>query len=85
MTDLGNEADKPPTINVRPWSARRPQSLVLSAVFIIVAVCLVWQALSYIGAGVGGLVPYFILLAGPVLCGYYVWYFNFYRFDESTQ
>ena len=65
----------------RPWSARRPQSILLSLVLIAVAVALVWQGLGYISQGVGGLVPYLIILGGPIIAGYYTWYFNFYRFE----
>lgn len=67
--------------NPRPWSARRPQSLVLSLVLIAVAIGLVIQGVAYVGAGVGGLVPYLIILGGPALAAYYTWYFNFYRFE----
>jgi hypothetical protein len=65
----------------RPWSARRPQSIVLSLVLIAVAVALVIQGFSYVSQGVGGLVPYLIILGGPGLAAYYTWYFNFYRFE----
>ncbi len=67
----------------RPWSARRPQSWVLSVVFIAVAVALVWQAFAYIGQGVGGAVPYFLIIGGPLLAGYYIWYFNFRDFEAE--
>jgi hypothetical protein len=67
----------------RPWSTRRPQNLILSAVLLLVAAALVWQGFAYIGQGQGGLVPYFIILGGPVLACYYVWYFVFRRFDDD--
>jgi len=79
VNTLGSDAPE------RPWSARRPQSLVLSAVLILLAAVLVWQALSYIGEGVGGLVPYLMLFAGPALAVYYTWYFNFMKFDEAAD
>jgi hypothetical protein len=72
-------------INPRPWSARRPQSIVLSVVLVAVAVALVLQGLAYVGQGVGGLVPYLIILGGPAIAAYYVWYFNFYRFQEPKS
>ena len=67
----------------RPWSARRPQSLVLSLIFVIVAVALVMQAFDYIGRGIGGAVPYFLVLAGPAMAIFYIWYFNFRDFDAG--
>jgi len=70
-------------INPRPWSARRPQSIVLTIVIIGLAVALVVQALHYVSDGVGGLVPYLIILGGPTLAVYYTWYFNFYRFEGT--
>ena len=69
--------------NPRPWSARRPQSLVRSVLIVVVVVALVLTALRYISDGVGGLVPYLMVVVGPILCGYYIWYWNFYRFDEA--
>lgn len=72
-------------LTARPWSARRPQSLVLSVVFIVLAVALVWQAFSYIGKGVGGAIPYLLIVGGPVLAGYYIWYFNVRDFEDSTR
>ena len=50
-------------------------------VLIAVAIGLVIQGVAYVGAGVGGLVPYLIILGGPALAAYYTWYFNFYRFE----
>ena len=68
----------------RPWSARRPQNVVLSALLIVIAILLVRQGLAYIAAGQGGFVPFLIILGGPVLAVYYTWYFCFYRFDDAT-
>ncbi len=67
----------------RPWSARRPQSLALSLVFIVVAIALVWQAFSYISQGMGGAIPYLLIIGGPLLAGYYIWYFNFRNFEAE--
>lgn len=69
----------------RPWSARRPQSVILSAAMVLVAIGLVTQGIRYISEGTGGLVPFLIVLGAPALAIYYVWYFNFYRFDESPS
>lgn len=73
----GDEGD------VRPWSARRPQSIVLSAGLWILAILLVQQGLTGIDGGRGGIVPYFIIVGGPVLAAYYTWYFNFRRFGSD--
>ncbi|MGA0221310.1 MAG: hypothetical protein ACO3MD_02335 [Candidatus Nanopelagicales bacterium] len=70
-------------LSSRPWSARRPQSLFLSVIFIVVAGALVWQAFDYIGRGMGGVVPYLLVVGGPVLAGYYVWYFNIRDFEAD--
>lgn len=67
----------------RPWSARRPQNLVLSAIFIVLAVALVMQAFSYIGQGIGGVIPYVLVLAGPAVAIFYIWYFNFRDFEAD--
>lgn len=67
----------------RPWSARKPQSLLLSVIFIVVAIALVWQAFTYIGEGTGGAIPYLLIIGGPLLAGYYIWYFNFRDFEAE--
>ena len=69
----------------RPWGARRPQSLFISLVFIALAVALVWQALQYIGQGVGGAIPFFLIIAGPLVAGFYIWYFNFRDFEAEQE
>ena len=67
----------------RPWAARKPQSYIMSGILIASAIALVWQGFTYINAGTGGLVPYFIILGGPVLAIYYTWYFSFRRFESD--
>lgn len=62
-----------------PWSGRGPQKYVLSLIMVILAVALVATGLNFISAGQGGLVPYLIVICGPVICGYYVWYFTRYQ------
>lgn len=69
----------------RPWSARRPQSLLLSVVFVVLAAALVWQAITYIGQGIGGAIPYILIIGGPLLAGFYIWYFNFRDFEAEDQ
>lgn len=71
--------------SVRPWSARRPQNLLLSGLMIAMALALIWQGFTYIGQGRGGLIPFLIVIGGPALAIYYIWYFNFYRFGEAKE
>ena len=79
------DPDQEAQLSSRPWSARRPQNLFLSAIFIVVAAALVWQAFDYIGRGLGGAIPYLLIVGGPLLAGYYVWYFNIRDFEgEQT-
>lgn len=84
---MSESAGKPvdEDITGRPWGARKPQSYLVSLVFVVLAVALVWQAFQYIGQGVGGAIPYFLILAGPVMAGYYIWYFNFRDFEADRQ
>jgi len=65
----------------RPWSTKKPQNFVLSVVLIIVAIMLVRQGLDYIDQGVGGFVPYAMILGGPTLAAYYTWYFTIRKFE----
>lgn len=69
----------------RPWSARKPQNYILSALLIVLAIALVRQGFTYIGDGVGGLVPYLIIVGGPVLAVYYTWYFTIRKFGDDPQ
>lgn len=77
--------DDEKTQDVRPWSARRPQSLLFSALLVVVAILLVRQGVTSIGAGEGGFVPYLVIVGGPILAGYYIWYFNFRRFGSDAD
>lgn len=76
---MSDEANR----DTRPWSARRPQNFVLSVVLIALAVALIMQGISSINDGRGGLVPYLIILGGPVLACYYVWYLTIRRFEDD--
>ena len=69
--------------SMRPWSARRPQNLVLSGLLIVLGLALAWQGLAYIRDGVGGVIPYFILILGPALAIYYTWYFVIRDFEPQ--
>jgi hypothetical protein len=70
-------------METRPWAHRRPQNLIVGFAFILLAIALVIQAVRYISDGTGGLVPFLMLLGGPALSIYYIWYFNFY--EESAD
>ena len=69
--------------SMRPWSARQPQNLVLSGLLIVLGLALAWQGLAYIRDGVGGVIPYFILILGPALAIYYTWYFVIRDFEPQ--
>lgn len=69
--------------SLRPWSARRPQNFILSGILIVIGIALAWQGFALIGEGVGGVIPYFIIILGPVLAVYYTWYFTIRDFDED--
>ncbi len=64
---------------------RSPGKLALSVAFIAIAIGLVYQGVIYIGDGVGGLVPYLMIVLGPALAIYYIWYLLFRAPDESTE
>jgi len=66
-----------PLYNENPWSTRRPQSLVLTAVVLVVLVGVVVAAFDYLSQSRGGVVPPLMLAVAPLLAIYYVWYFNF--------
>lgn len=73
--------------DARPWSARRPQNFILSALLIALAIALVMQSMAFIRKGVGGLVPYLMVLGGPSLAAFYTWYFTIRKFqdDDASQ
>ena len=57
-----------------PGSGRGPRRWILCALLIVVAIALVLQGLAYIRDGVGGFVPYLIIIGGPALAVYYTWF-----------
>lgn len=66
-------------MQTQSWLHRRPQNVFIGILFALLGTALVTQALRYIADGTGGLVPFLMLLGGPVLSIYYIWYFNFYE------
>lgn len=73
------------TAPVRPWSARRPQNIILSVVMVALVIGLEITAVRFIQQGVGAIVPYFLILVSPILGGYYLWYWNFYSFKAPVR
>lgn len=76
MTDTPAES-----ASLRPWATKRPQSLVLSAVIVVLGIAVVATAISFIASGRGGIVPVLMLLGGPVVCGAYLVYLNGTRWE----
>lgn len=72
-----------PDASSRPWSSRSPQKYVLSLIMLVLAVALVLTGLGYIADGRGGLVPYLIIIGGPILSGFYIWYFL--RYQQQVE
>ncbi len=70
-------------MQTQSWPHRRPQNLLIGIAFALLGVALIFQAVRYIGDGVGGLVPFLMLLGGPALSIYYIWFFNFYEEDSA--
>ncbi|MFY9331817.1 MAG: hypothetical protein WAO41_09105 [Candidatus Nanopelagicales bacterium] len=68
--------------NLTPWSSRAPQKYLLSAVAIVVGLAIAIAAVRYIGDGVGGIVPFLMLLGGPALAVVYVYVFAFKKWNE---
>ncbi|MSO26832.1 MAG: hypothetical protein EXQ60_02035 [Candidatus Nanopelagicales bacterium] len=58
-----------------PWSARSPQKWFFSALAVVLTVAIMGAALTAIGKGEGTVVPYLMLVVGPVLGVFYFWYF----------
>lgn len=69
----------------RPWSARKPQNYVLSAILIVLGIALAWQGFTLAGEGRGGAVPYFLIILGPGLAIFYTWYFTIRDFEADSE
>lgn len=72
-----------PEVIKQPWSTKSPQRYVLSAVMVVLAAALVTTGLGYISSGVGGVVPYLIVVAGPLVAIFYIWYF--FRYQSTLE
>jgi hypothetical protein len=64
------------------WTAGK---LVLCVIFVALAVGLVYQGVHYISEGVGALVPYLMILVGPSIAVYYIWFLLFRAPDQDTE
>jgi hypothetical protein len=64
------------------WSAGK---LALCIIFVVLAVGLVYQGVQYISEGVGALVPYLMILVGPSIAVYYIWFLLFRSPDQDTE
>lgn len=64
------------------WSAAK---LALCAVFVVLAVALVYQGVQYISEGVGALIPYLMIVVGPSIAIYYIWFLLFRAPDQETE
>ena len=62
-----------------PWSARSPQRWIFAIAAVALTVAIVIAALGSIRTGEGSVVPFLMLLVGPVLGGFYFWYFSIKR------
>ena len=58
---------------------------ILSGLIVAVAVGLVYQGIIYISDGVGALVPYLMIVSGPTLAVFYIWYLLFRVPEENTD
>jgi hypothetical protein len=59
-----------------PWSVRAPQKWVFAAIALLITAAIVVSAITSIAKDVGGLPPFLMLFVGPVLGGFYIWYFT---------
>lgn len=64
------------------WSAGK---LILCVIFVALAVGLVYQGVQYISEGVGALVPYLMILVGPSIAVYYIWFLLFRAPDQEAE
>ena len=71
MSETG-ESIIPKKFNREKWT---PRNFLLSAFVLVVTVAFVLQGISYITDGVGALVPYLMVIGGPILGIFYIWYF----------
>jgi hypothetical protein len=59
----------------RYWSLRAPQRYIIPAIIAVVMAGVVWAGFAFIQQGVGGAVPFLMIVVAPILAGYYIWFF----------
>lgn len=59
--------------------------VVLCIIFAALAVALVYQGIQFISEGVGALVPYLMIVVGPSIAIYYIWFLLFRAPDQETE
>jgi hypothetical protein len=57
------------------WSRRAPQRFFFAALAVVFTIAIAVTAVGFIQDAVGGVVPYFMLLVGSALGGFYFWNF----------
>jgi len=62
-----------------------PRNFLLSAIVLVITAAFVFQGISYIADGVGALVPYLMVIGGPALGIFYIWYFLFYVPVQASE
>jgi hypothetical protein len=62
-------------MNERDWSLRAPQRYVIPGIIAVVMAAVVWAGFNFIQQGVGGAVPFLMIVVAPMLAGYYIWFF----------
>ena len=81
MSETG-ESIIPKKFNREKWT---PRNFLLSAFVLVVTVAFVLQGISYIIDGVGAVVPYLMVIGGPILGIFYIWYFLFYVPMQTSE
>ena len=81
MSETG-ESIIPKKFNREKWT---PRDFLLSAFVLVVTVAFVLQGINDITDGVGALVPYLMVIGGPILGIFYIWYFLFYVPMQTSE
>jgi len=66
-----------------PWSSRAPQRYVLAVITVIIAIAVIITGVGYATNGVGGIVPYLMIIVAPVLAVTYVYVFAFKKWEAQ--
>jgi hypothetical protein len=85
VTQAQNSSESQKRDPGQPWSTRRPQRYFFTLGIIILMVAVVSAGFGFISGGEGGIVPFLMILAAPVLGVFYIWYFNFSEFAKGDS